>query len=299
MLPANSHNLQGIGAAFYDLDGTILDLTYISQRTIAAMEAVHAAGCVNVISTGRNFPIVPDVVKLPCIDYYITVNGGQILDADGNHLLSKAIPRTMALELTHWLHSRGAGLNALTSTGAYFENRLVSYMTQAVHRIDSESTLSDEGLSDEITSQPNRFTVEDIKPQILAVDDKTNFVEKMGACFDTATDLACNVAELEKRGDLQIATVTPTEIEITLKGVEKGSGIEWIRKKLGFNMSQLVAFGDSGNDLPMVPYVGTFVAVDNASDEVKAQATCIVDSMWEDGVAKWLEHALKGKWYEV
>ncbi len=299
MLPANSHNPQGIGAAFYDLDGTILDLTRVSKRTIAAMEAVHAAGCANVISTGRNLPIVPDVVKLPCVDYYITVNGGQILDANGNHLLSKAIPRNMALELAHWLHSRGAGLNVLTSTGAYFENRLVSYMTQAVHRTDSDSTLSDEGLSDEITSLPNRFTIEDIEPQILAVDDKTNFVEKMGACFDTAKDLARDVTELEKRGDLQIATVTPTEIEITLKGVEKGSGIEWIRKELGLDKAQLVAFGDSGNDLPMVPYVGIFVAVGNASDEVKAQATCIVDSMWEDGVAKWLEHALKGEWYEV
>ena len=79
LLPANTHFPQGIGAAFYDLDGTILDLTRVSERTVAALEAVHAAGCANVISTGRNLPIVPDAIRLPCIDYYITVNGGQIL----------------------------------------------------------------------------------------------------------------------------------------------------------------------------------------------------------------------------
>ena len=59
------------------------------------------------------------------------------------------------------------------------------------------------------------------------------------------------------------------------------------------------AFGDSGNDLPVRPYVGTFVAVDNASDEVKAVADNVVDSIGEDGVAKWLEAALRGQVYHL
>ena len=299
MLPANPRCPHGVGAAFYDLDGTILDLDYISPRTIAAMQAVHEAGCANVISTGRNLPIVPEAIKLPCVDYYITVNGGQILDAAGNHLVSKAIPQDLALELAKWLHEEGAGLNCLTSTGAYFENRLVSYMTQAVHRIDTASTLTDDGLDKEITSQPNKFTVDDITPELMRIDGKTNFVEKMGACFDTRADLERDLAILNERGDLQIAVVTPTEIEITLVGVEKGSGVEWITDHLGLTRDQTVAFGDSGNDLPMQPAVGTFVAVGNASDLVKEKADAIVDSMWGDGVAKWLEAALRGEFYQA
>lgn len=300
VLPANDLFPRGIGSGFFDLDGTILDLDYVSPRVIAAMELAHDHGLANVISTGRNLPIVPDVIKrMSCIDYYITVNGGQILDAEGNHLVSKAIPKETALNLATWLHGRDAGLNCLTSTGAYFENRLVSYMTQAVHRVDSDSALTDDGLDKEITSQPNKFTVEDITPQLEAVDEAKNFVEKMGACFNTTADLERDVAELEARGDLQIAVVTPTEIEITLKGVEKGSGVEWIMRHLGLTRDQLVAFGDSGNDLPMRPYVGTFVAVNNASDEVKAVADVIVDAIWEDGVAKWLEAAVEGICYQL
>ena len=299
MLPANPRCPHGVGAAFYDLDGTILALDYISPRTIAAMEAVHEAGCANVVSTGRNLPIVPEAIKLPCVDYYITVNGGQILDAAGNHLVSKAIPQDLALELAKWLHEEGAGLNCLTSTGAYFENRLVSYMTQAVHRIDTSSTLTDDGLDKEITSQPNKFTVDDITPELMRIDGKTNFVEKMGACFDTRADLERDLAILNERGDLQIAVVTPTEIEITLVGVEKGSGVEWITDHLGLTRDQTVAFGDSGNDLPMQPAVGTFVAVGNASDLVKEKADAIVDTMWDDGVAKWLEAALRGEFYQA
>ena len=99
MLPANPQCPNGIGAAFYDLDGTILNLEYISPRTIAAMEAATRAGCVNVVCTGRNFPIVPDTLKYGSMDLFITVNGGQIIDPLGNHLLSKAIPKKTALEL--------------------------------------------------------------------------------------------------------------------------------------------------------------------------------------------------------
>lgn len=299
MLPANERFPHGIGAAFFDLDGTILNLDYVSPRTLAAMDRAHREGLANVICTGRNLPIVPEVVKGPFVDYYITVNGGQILDAEGNHLLSKAIPQDMALELARWLHGEGAGLNCLTSTGAYFESRLVSYMTQAVHRVEHSDRLTDEALTEEITSQPNKFTVEDITPQLEAVDGTSSFVEKMGACFDTHEDLERVLAQLQARGDLQIAVVTPTEIEITIQGVEKGSGVQWVMDHLGLQRDQLVAFGDSGNDLPMRPAVGTFVAVDNASAEVKATADCIVDSILEDGVAKWLEAACEGRCYEL
>ena len=147
MLPANPQCPNGIGAAFYDLDGTILNLEYISPRTIAAMEAATRAGCVNAVCTGRNFPIVPDILKYGSMDLFITVNGGQIIDPLGNHLLSKAIPKKTALELASWLHEEGAGLNCLTSISAYFENRLVSYMTQAVHRVENSDRLTDEALS--------------------------------------------------------------------------------------------------------------------------------------------------------
>ncbi len=172
-------------------------------------------------------------------------------------------------------------------------------MTQAVHRVEHSDRLTDEALTQEIVSQPNKFTVEDITPQLLAVDEVGNFVEKMGACFDTHEDLERDLAQLEARGDLQIAVVTPTEIEITTLGVEKGSGVEWVMRQLGLQKDQLVAFGDSGNDLPMRPAVGTFVAVDNASDEVKAVADCIVDSILDDGVAKWLEEACEGRYYSL
>ena len=51
MLPANPQCPNGIGAVFYDLDGTILNLDYISPRTIAAMDKTVRAGCLNVVCT--------------------------------------------------------------------------------------------------------------------------------------------------------------------------------------------------------------------------------------------------------
>ncbi|GAF36351.1 promiscuous sugar phosphatase YidA, haloacid dehalogenase-like phosphatase family [Lentilactobacillus farraginis DSM 18382 = JCM 14108] len=46
-----------------------------------------------------------------------------------------------------------------------------------------------------------------------------------------------------------------------------------------------MAIGDQGNDLTMIEYAGTGVAMGNAIDEVKAAATVITKPNSEDGVA--------------
>lgn len=50
-----------------------------------------------------------------------------------------------------------------------------------------------------------------------------------------------------------------------------------------------MAFGNSQNDISMLKYAGTAVAVANADDNVKAVAHEICPSNEDDGVAHWLE----------
>ena len=47
-----------------------------------------------------------------------------------------------------------------------------------------------------------------------------------------------------------------------------------------------MAFGDGGNDIAMLKHAGVGVAMGNASDEVKACADMVTDSVDDDGVAK-------------
>ena len=51
-----------------------------------------------------------------------------------------------------------------------------------------------------------------------------------------------------------------------------------------------MAFGDGGNDISMLKYVGIGVAMGNAKDDVKAIADYITDSVQEDGIVSALKH---------
>jgi hydroxymethylpyrimidine pyrophosphatase-like HAD family hydrolase len=51
-----------------------------------------------------------------------------------------------------------------------------------------------------------------------------------------------------------------------------------------------MAFGDGGNDIPLIEYAGTGVAMGNATDDVKAAADYVTGTVGEDGVITALRH---------
>ena len=57
-----------------------------------------------------------------------------------------------------------------------------------------------------------------------------------------------------------------------------------------FLMSQSMAFGDGGNDIPMLQHVGVSVAMGNAEQKVKEVADYITTSVDDDGVLQALKH---------
>lgn len=80
--------------------------------------------------------------------------------------------------------------------------------------------------------------------------------------------------------------------EFMAPGVSKGVALAGALPKLGIAAEEVVAFGDAQNDLTMLEWVGTGVAMDNATDEVKAIADMVTASNNEDGIALALEKLL-------
>ena len=76
-------------------------------------------------------------------------------------------------------------------------------------------------------------------------------------------------------------------LEFLHADANKGTGLSILTKALNISMKDVVAFGDSENDIPMLSAVGNGIAVQNASDKVKASASSI--SQWtndEDCIAR-------------
>lgn len=77
--------------------------------------------------------------------------------------------------------------------------------------------------------------------------------------------------------------------EISAPGVTKAAGLARWCTGLGIEADAVWAFGDMPNDLPMLAWAGTGVAVANAHPDVLAAADVVCPTNDDDGVAQVLE----------
>lgn len=90
-------------------------------------------------------------------------------------------------------------------------------------------------------------------------------------------------------GTYEVTSSHPLNIEIGPKGISKASGIATICNHLDIPMTQVMAIGDSLNDLEMIRTVAFGVAMENGSPVIKEEADAVTTSNDDDGVA----HAIK------
>lgn len=84
-------------------------------------------------------------------------------------------------------------------------------------------------------------------------------------------------------------------VDIMNKGVDKGSALEILGAKLGVDPAEMMAFGDTGNDIAMLKTVGYSYLVANADESMKQYAKYTTASNNDYGVIKVLEELLAAK----
>lgn len=94
---------------------------------------------------------------------------------------------------------------------------------------------------------------------------------------------------LKLSGGFELA-ITPGHVfEITGQGISKGDSVKILADHLKINMSEVMAFGDSQNDISMLKAVGKGIAMANAVTIVKEAADAITDHHDRQGVLKALK----------
>lgn len=81
-------------------------------------------------------------------------------------------------------------------------------------------------------------------------------------------------------------------VEVVKYGIHKAIGVREAAKSLGFDVKDIIAFGDEMNDLEMLDYAGTGVAMGNAVSAAKNVANTVTATNEEDGIAVYLEENL-------
>lgn len=92
-------------------------------------------------------------------------------------------------------------------------------------------------------------------------------------------------SQLSENSNIEVVYSHQSNFEVMKKGVSKGNSIGILAAHYGISRDEIVAFGDSNNDLSMLKYAGLGVAMGNGTEEIKKHADFITLSNDENGVA--------------
>jgi 5-amino-6-(5-phospho-D-ribitylamino)uracil phosphatase len=112
--------------------------------------------------------------------------------------------------------------------------------------------------------------------------------------FDIQDDEVRKVVmdELMKNEALEITNSSPTNIEINPAGVNKAAALVKVCKWLDLSMEEVMAVGDSMNDIAMIRESGFGVAMGNAQEKVKKAADWVTGHHTDHGVAQAIDRVL-------
>ncbi|MGG4342321.1 Cof-type HAD-IIB family hydrolase [Paenibacillus lautus] len=108
---------------------------------------------------------------------------------------------------------------------------------------------------------------------------------KFGIGSNDQQKLAEIKEELLSWGTLEVTRSAPSNMEISVKGITKESGVSEVCQMLGFSMPDVIAMGDSDNDVKLLKAAGLGVAMANGEEHIKSIADVMTATNNEDGVA--------------
>ena len=262
---------------FVDMDGTFLspDKT-ISRKNLAILDEAAARDVQFVPCTGRNVTGVPrELAEHPCVRYAICCNGALIYDVRTNEVL-----REVAIE-RELVRSLYEDVRALDITFDLFADGTVYAAADRWHVLDKMAI--------------DPASLKQVKSVRTRCDEPVDkLIERVGSiCRINVFYLDGAGAQgvwdaVDARPELIRSSSLPCNVEITRAEAHKGAGLRWLCERLGVDVSDTVAFGDSDNDLTMLREAGDGVAMGNANEACRAAADHTCPSCSDSGVARYL-----------
>jgi Cof subfamily protein (haloacid dehalogenase superfamily) len=269
-----SNPATGIKLLLADVDGTLVTKEKVlTERAQKAVMDLKARGIRFAITSGRPPAGMKMLIQPLAIDTPIAgFNGGVFVNPDLSVIEEHTLPPETARQALDIILK--AGMDAWVYTGKDWYLRDKS----APHADREERTVQ---FPPKVTEDLGKLLDKTVK--IVGVSDDR---DKMAAMEKQVKDAVGN--------DATAALSQPYYLDITNKDANKGGVVVYLAKKFGLQPHEIATMGDMPNDVSMFAVSGFSIAMGNASDEVKAQASATTDSNEDEGFAKALEtHFLK------
>ena len=263
-----------ISLVLADVDGTLVtEQKALTERAQEAVRRLREVGIRFAITSGR--PPLGMAMLFDALDLDTPIagfNGGLFVERDLTILAQKTVPADVARQaidlirehgLDAWLYCGNDWL--ITKPGAphvareawtvKFEPKVVTDFADSLHRV----------------------------AKIVGVSDDLDRVRRCEADAQAAFGQRATANRSQ-----------PYYLDITNKDANKGAVLEYLSHHMDVPAEEIATIGDQPNDVLMFKRSGFSIAMGNASDEVKMQASAVTDSYNDEGFAKAMERFILG-----
>lgn len=254
---------------FFDIDGTLLPSKpyEVPDSAKKALKMAQKNGHLTFINTGRTFSMLPDMIKELGFDGYVCGCGSYIYMHD-KILFSSMLSHEASVEVVEMMRKCKAS--------AFLEQH---------HRLLYDSQ------TDYGTPETDKFKT------LFEITDINTFSDKEAATYALAKFLVFFHDFSDKETFIKFCQERfecfahhPRAWEFAQKGCSKATGMEFLLNHLDLAREDSFAFGDSVNDLSMLQYAGTSVAMGNSMLEILPYCDYQTADALDDGIYKALEH---------
>ena len=268
----DAHSLpvsQTISAVLTDVDGTLVTKDKVlTERALGAVKQLRERGIVFTITSGRppfglRMLVEPLGLTLPMAAF----NGGVIVLPDLSVLDERLLPAYVVPALIDMIQAHGLDVWLFRSTDWCVRSANAPRVSRETSTIQCPPVVV-----------PN-------------FDDVLTGVVKIVGVSDDHPRVAACEAAVQKEFGMQVSAARsqPHYLDVTHPTANKGMVVERLSRYLKIPMDHIATLGDQPNDVLMFKKSGLSIAMDNASAEVKRQASFVTTSHGEEGFANAIE----------
>ena len=252
-----------------DVDGTLVtEQKVLTKRAQDAVKALRNAGVRFAITSGRPPRGMAMLFNSLELDTPIAgFNGGLFVERDLTILEQKTVPIEVARQAIDLIREHGLDAWVYRGNDWLIAKADAPHVAREAWTVKFEATI------------------------VADVGEKLDQVSKVvGVSDDYDRVRRCeNDAQSAFGQRATAARSQPYYLDITNKDANKGAVVQYLSTHMQIPAEEIATIGDQPNDVLMFKRSGFSIAMGNASDEVKAQATATTDSFNDEGFAKAME----------
>jgi hypothetical protein len=263
-----------ISLVLADVDGTLVnEQKVLTKRAQAAVQHLGEAGIRFAITSGRpprGMAMLLDELRLdtPIAGF----NGGLFVTPQLTIIEQRTLPNDIAAQAIELIRSCGLDVWIYRSNDWLISNADAPHVAREARTVQ-------------------------FKPTIVANvgEDLTQIAKIVGVSDDYEKVQHCEADAQAAFGQHATANRSqPYYLDITHKDANKGAVVEFLSRHLEVPAAEIATIGDQPNDVLMFKRSCFSIAMGNASDQVKEQASVTTDSYNDEGFAKAMERFVLG-----